>query len=624
MNKNYQNLEFDRIRNLVASFAVSQEAKEAILTRQIKNNYNATTALLNETDEMSKILAAGFHVPFIASDSLTSLIQKVEKGMILKPEELEKIADLIQVTRLLKRFFVKHNDLAPNLSSYTDSLIILDDLEFEIYQKINHEQVSDNADHDLARERKRNRELDDEIKNSLNHILQSKKYKHFLQSALIVKKEDHFTVPVKATYKRQIPGTIIDSSNGGATVYLEPRKVARLSSEKSTISAQIIAIEMQILGELTAHVFEKLAEVKQNLDLIIEIDVILARAKFSRSINGVRPKLNQENILVLNDMRHPLLENPVPLSLKLGIENKRGMIITGPNAGGKTITLKTIGLAVLMTEAGLFLPSKKQCNVPLCDQVFAVIGDQQSIDNSLSTFSAEMLCISKVVQHATKHSLVVFDELGSGTDPDEGSAIAISVLQELQMRGCLVAATTHYSMIKDFSLQHPGFITAAMDFDLNKLTPTYHLLLNQAGESRALWIARHSGMSDKVIKRAQKILKSGQLPIEQSKVTFKKKSNQQNHISLHKGDVVYVPSLKGEAIFYQTANIVNKIIVFANKDFHQVPLHGVKIRRYAKDLYPSGYNLDLLFVKNWQEYKFNKDLDRGSKKAFKKLNRLDK
>lgn len=278
-----------------------------------------------------------------------------------------------------------------------------------------------------------------------------------------------------------------------------------------------------------------------------------------------------------------------------------------------------------MTEMGLFLPSDEACDIPLNDHVFTSIGDHQDIDNSLSTFSAEMVQIADIVKHAQKHSLILLDELGSGTDPNEGSAIAIAVLQELQLRGCLVTATTHYSSIKDFSLKNPAFMTASMDFDVQNLRPTYKLILNQAGESRALWIAKRSGMDEKVLKSAQRILTTGELPLNQSKVSFhEKKNNFKQRLELHRGDVVYISSLKKEGIFYQKSDVANHIVVFVDQDFQTVPLKRVKLRRRAKELYPEGYNLDLLFVKNWQDYKLNKDLNRGSKKAWKKLRKQNK
>ena len=587
MNKlNKDELGFNRVKELVANHAITPEAKKAIIAMQPKTSINAVTQLLNETAEMLGILRQGKHIPFVSSDSLKPILQKVNKGLILSVDELEKVADFIRVNRLLKRFLSKQG--TPILNSYAEEIGILDNLEEAIYQKIEHGQVSNNADKDLAKLRIQVKKLNHDIKDSLQHFLTGKKYQIALQDKLVVEKAGHFTLPVKASYRNLFPGQIIDVSNHGKTVYIEPNKAAKLIEQKGKFQSQITAIEFQILGMLTAEVFENLPTIKQNMQIIIAIDVILARAKYSLIVAGVRPDLNAENRLILNCMRHPLLTNPIPLSVKIG-QPTRGLIITGPNAGGKTITIKTIALSVLMAELGLFLPAKR-CDIPICDHVFSLIGDQQDIDNSLSTFSGEMVKIAQIVKQAQKYSLIVLDELGSGTDPNEGSALAVAVLQELQLRGCLVIATTHYSTIKDFSVKSPAFMTASMDFDLEKLQPTYRLIMNQAGESRALWIAKRSGMSEPVLASAKKILETGEFPLKESSVTFKKEIDRKDtkKLKLHKGDIVFVGNLNKEAIFYQKAKTANKIIVFVDRDFLEVPIKRVKLRRKAQDLYPAG------------------------------------
>ena len=614
---NNNELGFDRVRNMVADYATTPEAKDKLQTMHLRTSVNSVNLLLNETAEMLKVLRTGQHVPFVSSDSLKPLLQKVDKGLILNAVELEKVADLIRVNRLLKRFLIKQTD-SPILNSYATEIIILDRLENDIYHQIEHGEVSNEADRDLARFRIQVNKINEDIKTSLQHFLQGKKYQNALQERMIVERDGHYTLPVKASYRDVFSGQTVDVSNHGSTVYIEPNKVANLVDQKIQLESQISAIEMQILGMLSAEIFEKLTEIKQNMQIITDLDVILARAKYALAIGAVRPSLNIQNKLILVEMKHPLLDNPVPLSVEIG-NPQRGLIITGPNAGGKTVTLKTIALSILMTELGLFLPAQK-CDIPVCDHVYSLIGDQQDIDNSLSTFSGEMIKISQVLQQAQKYSLIVLDKLGSGTDPDEGSALAIATLQELQLRGCIVVATTHYSTIKDFSVKNPAFMTASMDFDLEKLTPTYRLIMNRAGESRALWIAERSGMPQKVLQSATQILTTGELPLRKSKVIFKEPNKKEHTKTIfHKGDIVFVGDLNKEAIFYSDAQVANKIVVFVDKEFREVPIKRVELQRKAQDLYPAGYNLDLLFIKDWQKYKFNKDLNRGSKKAWKKL-----
>lgn len=616
---NTDEIEFSHVRKLVAHYAVSPEAKEKILAQPLANKLVKANALLDETEEMVWILDHGLRIPFINSDAFTPIINKVKKGYILKPRELEQVADFIRVTCLLVRFFDKQRSNVPIMASYCDSLTILDKLEEVIYRYIERGEVSDRADKDMTKLRQRSSKLNTTIKETLQKYLQTKKYQSMLQNFQIIQKDNHYTLPVKATFKHTFGGNIIDQSNNGATAFIEPTKILHLTQEKTTVENQIYLIESQILGNLTAKVYNELPNFEANLTVIVDLDCILARAKYSHAIGGKRPILNEQNELQLNGMKHPLLSNPVPLSLKLDA-TKYGLIITGPNAGGKTVTLKTVGLATAMTEFGLFLPSAARCSIPIVTEIYTSIGDHQDLDNSLSTFSAEMKKMAEIVQKTTPNSLILLDELGSGTDPNEGAALAIAILQTLQLKGCLILATTHYGAIKDYSTKNPAFITAAMDFDLQTLHTTYKLLLNQVGASRALWIAEKSGMAKNVLLEAKNFLNTGIFPIKQAKLKFKNKQKKVKSLpSFKKGDRIKVPKYHQEVLFYENADIANHIVVFVNRTFETIPLKGAKLVRKAEELYPAGYNLDLLFVQDWQEYKLNKDLDRGSKKAWKKL-----
>lgn len=543
----------------------------------------------------------------------------MKKGYILKPRELEQVADFIRVTCLLVRFFDKQRSNVPIMASYCDSLTILDKLEEVIYRYIERGEVSDRADKDLTKLRQRSSKLNTTIKENLQKYLQTKKYQSMLQNFQIIQKDNHYTLPVKATFKHTFGGNIIDQFNNGTTVFIEPTKILHLTQEKTTVENQIYLTESQILENLTAKVYNELPNFEANLTVIVDLDCILARAKYSHAIGGKRPILNEQNELQLNGMKHPLLSNPVPLSLKLDA-TKHGLIITGPNAGGKTVTLKTVGLATAMTEFGLFLPSAARCSIPIVTEIYTSIGDHQDLDNSLSTFSAEMKKMVEIVQKTTPNSLILLDELGSGTDPNEGAALAIAILQTLQLKGCLILATTHYGAIKDYSTKNPAFITVAMDFDLQTLHTTYKLLLNQVGASRALWIAEKSGMAKNVLLEAKNFLNTGIFPIKQAKLKFKNKQKKVKSLpSFKKGDRIKVPKYRQEVLFYENADIANHIVVFVNRTFETISLKGAKLVRKAEELYPAGYNLDLLFVQDWQEYKLNRDLNRGSKKAWKKL-----
>ena len=618
---NNQNLNFTQVKDILAQQAITIAAKEQLSSAQPSSNLHKVEQLLNETEEAVKILKLRQHIPFASSEDIEHLITKAEKGLILTPDDLEKVAEFLRVNRLLQRFLARHEQLAPLLNAYVQDMTLLPDIEDAIYTTIEHGQVRDEADRELAKMRRDLKKSVTELKTALNHFLTSKPNQKMIRDAMIVEKEGYATIPIKANYKNQLSGTIVAVSNGGQTVYFQPAKVVRLNQQITNLKAQIRNLELAILGALTAKIYDVKDDIKRNIELITLLDMIFARGKFAQKYNCIRPKINRENSLVLRAVRHPLIINPVPLTLELTQENSV-LMITGPNAGGKTVALKTTGLMILMTELGLFLPSDKPCDIPLMDDVFTLIGDHQDLDNSLSTFSAEMKDIAMITKYAQFHSLVLLDELGTGTDPNEGSALAIGILQELYLRGCLIMTTTHYSSIKDFAKQHDGFITAAMDFDLKNLQPTYKLKIGSIGNSRALWIAKKSGIPENVLHQAEAILAGNNLPLSLKKRFVHQRKNKSNLVvkkEFHKGDIVYATNLKEEGIFYKYLPTQNAAKIFVAKEFVEVPLRRLQLRRLAKDLYPKGYNLDLLFVKDWQDYKFNRDLDRGSKKAYKKL-----
>lgn len=616
-----QDLQFDQVKNKLASYARTSEAKERIVNIKPLTNIKAVESLLTQTEEAVKLLNLREHIPFAGTENIEHLLKKVEKGISLDATELETIADFLRVNLLIKRYFYKRKMLAPNLALIASDLVELTKLENEIYSKIEHGIVSDNAGYDLGRLRRKKCELKEKVKNYLSDFLKNKNYEQYLQDYIPFKKEGHWTIAVKASFKSKIAGQVISKSANGKTFYIEPAKVSNLVSQILAIEAQITLIEEQILGLLTARIFEDLQALRTNLAIINEIDFILARGQFSAEFSAKRPQLNEKQELVLHEIRHPLIQHPVSLSLAL-TNQIRGLMITGPNAGGKTVSLKTVGLSILMTEIGLFLPSSKPCNIPIVKDIFISIGDHQNLDNSLSTFSAEMTTLSNILQKAGKRSVILLDEIGSGTDPNEGAAIAIASLSELINSGSIVIATTHYSAIKDYANKQDNFITASMDFDLTTLQPTYRLKMNEVGDSRALWIAEKVGINKKVITEAKKILQTGKYPLKASKIIFHEKTKSKYHnVSLAKGDIVYLSNLKKEGIFYQKIQFKDEIEVFVDKEFVTVPLKRVKLLRQAKDLYPEGYNLDLLFIKDYQDYKFNRDLNRGSKKAFKVMNK---
>lgn len=396
---NNQNLNFTQVKDILAQQAITIAAKEQLSSVQPSSNLHKVEQLLNETEEAVKILKLRQHIPFASSEDIEHLITKAEKGLILTPDDLEKVAEFLRVNRLLQRFLTRHEQLAPLLNAYVQDMTLLPDIEDAIYTTIEHGQVRDEADRELAKMRRDLKKSVTELKTALNHFLTSKPNQKMIRDAMIVEKEGYATIPIKANYKNQLSGTIVAVSNGGQTVYFQPAKVVRLNQQITNLKAQIRNLELAILGALTAKIYDVKDDIKRNIELITLLDMIFARGKFAQKYNGIRPKINRENSLVLRAVRHPLIINPVPLTLELTQENSV-LMITGPNAGGKTVALKTTGLMILMTELGLFLPSDKPCDIPLMDDVFTLIGDHQDLDNSLSTFSAEMKDIAMITKYA--------------------------------------------------------------------------------------------------------------------------------------------------------------------------------------------------------------------------------
>lgn len=423
----------------------------------------------------------------------------------------------------------------------------------------------------------------------------------------------------KPPIKKQITGTIIELSSKGTTAYIEPSSVSRWN-EQLTYHKMIEEAEVyQILATLTGLLAEAFPQIQQNLEIIAEFDQIFARGKFSRELNGITPKINAEGYIRLVSAKHPLIEQAVPLDLTIG-KDYRGLTITGPNAGGKTVVLKTVALLTLMTMIGLQIPAHEGTEIAIFDQIFVDIGDSQSIENALSTFSGHMQNISEILRQTRKNSLILLDELGSGTEPNEGAALAIAIMEEFYQKGSILITTTHYGEIKRFTELHPDFITAAMDFDAQHLTPKYRLLIGQTGESNALWIAKKMDLSDQIIGKAQKYFSDRNYQLE--KKSFKVKSpkpiTSADDSTYYKGDKVFLLEQQKSALIYQEIPFSDNISVYLDGQFIEVPKRRIKLEFRASELYPKDYELENLF-EDFQSRKERRDIDRGSKKAQRKL-----
>lgn len=439
----------------------------------------------------------------------------------------------------------------------------------------------------------------------------------------MVKKGEHYTVPIKASYKNKVSGTIIEQSNKGQTVFIEPVAISKLNEQLTLLKAEETAEEYQILAELTGLINEQERLVDQAVDTMTTLDIIFARGKYSREIGGITPKVNKEERLRIVQGKHPLLlEHAVPLTFSLGAEY-RGLVITGANAGGKTVVLKTVGLLTVMTQFGLQIPAQAGTEIPVLDEIFVDIGDQQNLENALSTFSGHMKNIAEMLRNVKRHTLVLLDEIGSGTEPNEGAGLAIAIMETMYQKGALVVATTHYGEIKRFAQEHDDFVSAAMAFDRETLTPKYQLKIGEVGDSQALWIARKMKMEPQLIEKAAHYIQRKEYPTNRSlfkplkaKETTFATFVEETH-RYQKGDRVLLTETQQIGLVF-TDEGEQEIQVFVNDKIENVPRRRLKLQAKAQDLYPQDYDLESLFT-DFHERKKLKDIERGSKKAQKQL-----
>ncbi|NEW66833.1 endonuclease MutS2 [Carnobacteriaceae bacterium zg-84] len=614
---NYQELNFQEIKGYVKSLAISDYAKKEIDKREPSSSLDIVEKRLLETVEACYLLDSGLYMPFMGLTNIEHLTQKIKKGLLLEPNELVDYADFLRSARLISSFLNKHVDRVPTLCRYANGLGSFCHIEEVIYDKIRHNQVDDDASRELRKTRRALLLNDEEIRQRLKKFLKDARYKEKIQEFIVVEKDTHYTIPIKSSFKNQVPGIVIDESYKGLTTFIEPNSVVGLTQERALLKATEIAQVYEILAELTELIAQDLDSIYQTIEIIVEFDVIFARAKYSKQIDGKSVMVNKEEYIRFCQVRHPLLKQAVPLSLEIGRQH-RALMITGPNAGGKTVVLKTIGLITVMVMFGLLVPCEDGTQIAIMDDIYVNIGDNQNLENALSTFSSHVRDLAFYLKDAKRHTLVLLDEIGSGTEPNDGAALGIAILSEFYQKGSLIVATTHYGELKEFALQHPDFQTAAMLFEKDTLKPTYQLQMGQTGKSHAFFIASQMGIAEIVLQKARQVLTHHIYPLEQ--VVFeslKQKQKRIHDITYEKGDKVWIQTLKKEALIYEVDMYQQCATVYFDKQMHTIPLKKIKLVLPAKQLYPVGYNMALLFTE-YAIYKQQKDLNRGSKKAWKK------
>jgi len=515
--KTYQVLEYYKILEKLSGYTESERVRERIKKLLPKKDIEeARTAQKETTEAVSALLKLGAPPVSLSVPDVSAAIKRCEIGGILNPKDLMGISRVLYVSRRLKAYLSEVSENSEILHSVENSLVTVKSLEDSINGAILSEtEIADDASGELLSIRRRMKTLNAKIKESLNSMIHSSHYQKYLQDALVTMRADRYVIPVRAEYRGEIPGIVHDTSSSGATLFIEPMSVVNANNEiRDLMNKEEQEIE-KILASLTALVSEVTGIVMTDYEQMCELDFIFAKGKLSLDYNGNEPVLNNEGIIEFKHARHPLIptDKVVSNDIYMG-ERFDTLVITGPNTGGKTVTLKTIGLFSLMAAAGLHLPVRDGSKAAVFSKVFADIGDEQSIEQSLSTFSSHMVNIVKILKNADDNSLVLFDELGAGTDPTEGAALAISILEYLKVFKIKTVATTHYSELKLFALSTDRVENASCEFSVESLQPTYKLLIGVPGKSNAFSISRRLGLDERIIDRANELLSEEDIKFE--------------------------------------------------------------------------------------------------------------
>ena len=621
----FEKLQLNEVKELVKIYCVSSLGKSLIDKLEPSGNYSVVKKKLEENKEARRVLENSNHIPLEGLFNIYPVIEKVEKGIILDVMELISCEDFLRGCRKIKSFMIDKEFYSPTLSSYALNITECESIEEEIKFSIKNNKISNEASKELKKIRRSIDICEGRIKERLNKFLTSSTNKKYIQEFIISKRDDRFVVPIKASFKNEVDGAVLDTSSKGSTVFIEPASISKYSLELITLKSEEAIEEYKILSYLTELIYDKIKEIKLNMEIVSQYDMVFAKAKFSQNNKCITPKINNYGYTKIIKGKHPLLKGDVvPLDLEIG-NRYRSLIITGPNAGGKTVTLKTVGILTLMTQCGFDIPAMENTEISIFEKIFVDIGDNQSIENALSTFSSHIKNIADIMSEANKNTLVLFDEIGSGTDPNEGTSLAIALLEEFYQMGCIMVVSTHYEEIKHFANKHPHFENAGMMFDKETLEPLYKLIIGKSEESNALFISKKMGIKDKVLNKAKTYMDNKNYDfslIKENKVSHE--ATEKENLTLisfpnfEVGDKVELLDFKDFAIVYKPIDKFNNVEVLYKDKFISVNAKRLKLRFKAKDLYPEGYDLNSLFV-SFEKRKLDRDIERGSKKALKKI-----
>ncbi len=598
-NKSLSTLEYNKIISRLVSFACSNGAKQILHKLEPMTDIDKINTALDYTnDALTRVYQKG-SVDFSRIKDIRGSIARLKVGSSLNALELLNISMLLECAAHIKGYYEQRADSIQPLIDMLDPVTLLNNAIKKCI--ISEDEISDDASANLRSIRRQKNIAADRIHTELNKILNSPSTRTYLQDYVITTRQGRFCLPVKAEYKSLMPGMVHDQSSTGSTVFIEPAAVVKLNNDIRELELKEQAEIEVILADLSAKAAEYTDSLLSDYEILTNLDCIFAKALLSRHFNCSRPVMNNKGIVNIKKGRHPLIEphTVVPIDIYLGTDFNL-LIITGPNTGGKTVSLKTVGLLTLMAQAGLNIPALEHSDIAVFDNIFADIGDEQSIEQSLSTFSSHMTNTVDILKKADSNSLILFDEIGAGTDPTEGAALAIAILDSLHRRNITTMATTHYSEIKMYALTTDGVENACCEFDVQSLRPTYRLLIGVPGKSNAFAISKKLGLSDNIINDASRRLDSEDIKfedlvtdLEQSRVTIEREREELNEYKAQIAQLKSELTKKTERLDERTDNIIRKANEeaarilkdakeYADKTINAMNKHGMTVKELEK------------------------------------------
>lgn len=598
-NKSLSTLEYNKIISRLVSFACSDGAKQILHKLEPMTDIDKINTALDYTnDALTRVYQKG-SVDFSRIKDIRGSIARLKVGSSLNALELLNISMLLECAAHIKGYYEQRADSIQPLIDMLDPVTLLNNAIKKCI--ISEDEISDDASANLRSIRRQKNIAADRIHTELNKILNSPSTRTYLQDYVITTRQGRFCLPVKAEYKSLMPGMVHDQSSTGSTVFIEPAAVVKLNNDIRELELKEQAEIEVILADLSAKAAEYTDSLLSDYEILTNLDCIFAKALLSRHFNCSRPVMNNKGIVNIKKGRHPLIEphTVVPIDIYLGTDFNL-LIITGPNTGGKTVSLKTVGLLTLMAQAGLNIPALEHSDIAVFDNIFADIGDEQSIEQSLSTFSSHMTNTVDILKKADSNSLILFDEIGAGTDPTEGAALAIAILDSLHRRNITTMATTHYSEIKMYALTTDGVENACCEFDVQSLRPTYRLLIGVPGKSNAFAISKKLGLSDNIINDASRRLDSEDIKfedlvtdLEQSRVTIEREREELNAYKAQIAQLKSELTKKTERLDERTDNIIRKANEeaarilkdakeYADKTINAMNKHGMTVKELEK------------------------------------------